>query len=86
MPLVNYKNALFVCNEMPGIHISEEIVNRYDQNMTREEAEEVATQISLEIAEKLMDIADGFYLMTPFQRAELISHIMKQIKEMEDKK
>lgn len=84
MPLVNYKNALFVCNEMPGIHISEDIVNRYDKDMTREEAEEVAIKISLEIAKDLMDIADGFYLMTPFQRASLISSIMKQIKEMED--
>ena len=36
------------------------------QDMTREEAEEVAIELSVEIAAKLYDIADGFYFMTPF--------------------
>ena len=60
MPLVSYKNAMFVKNEMPGIHVSDEIVNRYREDMTREEAEEVAIELSVEIAAKLYDIADGF--------------------------
>lgn len=68
MPLVSYKNATFVKNEMPGIHVSDEIVNRYREDMTREEAEEVAIELSVEIAAKLYDIADGFYFMTPFNR------------------
>lgn len=85
MPLVSYKNALFVCNEMPGIHITKEIVERYDKDMTREEAEAVATQISVETAEKLYDIADGFYMMTPFNRAGLISNIITEIRKIGDR-
>lgn len=81
MPLVNYKNALFVSNEMPGIFIPEEIVVRYKEDMSREEAEAVATEISVELAVKLKDIADGYYLMTPFNRAGLIAGIIEQIKE-----
>ena len=50
--------------------------------MTREEAEAVATQISVETAEKLYDVADGFYMMTPFNRAELISNIITEIRKI----
>lgn len=80
MPLVSYKNAMFVKNEMPGIRVSDEIVNRYQPDMTREEAEETAVEISVEIAEQLKDIADGFYFMTPFNRTGLIVRIMEAIR------
>jgi len=83
MPLVNYKNALFVCNEMPGIYISEEIVDRYGKDMSRDEAEDVAIELSMETAEALKDIADGYYLITPFNRAGLISKIVKKMKELD---
>ena len=81
MPLVSYRNAQFVANEMPGIFVPEEIVTRYREDMTREEAEEVATQISVEIADKLAPYADGYYFMTPFNRAGLIARIMTHIKK-----
>lgn len=81
MPLVSYKNAMFVRSEMPGIHVSDAIVSRYDPDMTREEAEAVATEISAEIAEQLYDIADGFYFMTPFNRTGLIRKIVEAIRE-----
>ena len=81
MPLVSYKNAMFVRNEMPGIHVSDEIVSRYEPDMSREEAEAVATGISAEIADQLYDIADGFYLMTPFNRAGLVSRIIEAIRD-----
>lgn len=84
MPLVSYRNAMFVRNEMPGIHVSDEIVSRYREDMSREEAEEVAVQVSVEIAEELYDIADGFYFMTPFNRTGLIARIMEAIRERHD--
>ena len=66
-------------NEMPGIHVSDEIVNRYREDMTREEAEEVAIELSVEIAAKLYDIADGFYFMTPFNRVSLVKSILEYV-------
>ena len=86
MPLVSYKNAMFVKNEMPGIHVSDEIVNRYREDMTREEAEEVAIELSVEIAAKLYDIADGFYFMTPFNRTGLIARIIEAIRQEEERR
>lgn len=81
MPLVSYKNAKFVANEMPGIFVPEEIVNRYREDMSREEAEAVATEIAVEIAQDLRNTADGYYMMTPFNRAGLIAGIIQQIRE-----
>ncbi len=82
MPLVSYKNAMFVKNEMPGIHISDDIVSRYREDMTREEAEAVARDISAEIAGQLYDVVDGFYFMTPFNRTGLICGIIEAIRAL----
>lgn len=82
MPLVNYKNAKFVANEMPGIFVPDEIVERYREDMSREEAEEVAIEIAVELAEELEKTADGYYFMTPFNRAYLIAGIIKKVKRM----
>lgn len=82
MPLVSYRNALFMQNEMPGIHVNEEILSRYRPDMTREEAEETAVSICLETAEQLYDVTEGFYLMTPFHRVGLVNRIIAGIRRM----
>lgn len=83
MPLVSYRNALFMKNEMPGIHVNDEILNRYDPEMSREEAEDTAVALCLDIAEALRGAADGFYLMTPFHRVGLVNRIINAIKQGE---
>lgn len=82
MPIVSYRNALFMQNEMPGIHIDDAIVAQYKPDMSREDAEKVAIGISTKIAGKLADIADGYYIMTPFHRVELVVKIMDMIRKM----
>lgn len=76
MPLVSYKNAMFLHHEMAGINIPEEILAKYDPDMSREAAQAVAVEISLELTRKLADIADAYYFMTPFNRADLICEII----------
>lgn len=83
MPLVSYKNALFMKNEMPGIDVPDEIVKRYQPEMSRNEAEETAIEISVEIGRKAMDFADGFYLMTPFNRVTLVKAIIDRLRGLE---
>lgn len=79
MPLVSYKNAMFLHHEMAGINIPEEILSKYDPDMSREAAQAVAVEISLELVRKLSDIADAYYFMTPFNRADLICEIIEKI-------
>lgn len=80
MPLVSYRNALFMKNEMPGIHVNDEILNRYRPDMSREEAEETAVKLCVDIAEALQDAADGYYIMTPFHRVGLVNTIINAIR------
>lgn len=75
MPLVSYKNARFIKNEMPQIIVPDEIMERYQPEMTREEAEEVGAEIAREVIRMLEPIADGYYLMLPFNRVSLVDKI-----------
>lgn len=81
MPLVSYKNARFIRNEMPGIHVPDEIFEQYHEDMSREEAEAVAINVSVDIATKMKDVCDGYYFMTPFNRVSLITSILKRLKQ-----
>ena len=79
MPLVSYRNAVFMKNEITGIHVPDEIIARYDPGMSREEAQAVGVRIAAEIAEKLSETADGYYFMVPFNRAGMIAEIMEKM-------
>jgi len=78
MPLVSYRNAQFLNNEVPGIRIPEKYINRFKEDMTREEGEHTGIEIAVEIAGRIKNYVDGFYFMTPFNRAGMIAEIIKQ--------
>ena len=78
MPLVSRKNALFMKNEMSGIDIPQELIERYPENGTREDGEKVAVQIAREMMELVDDFADGYYFSFPFNRVYLLEQIMKE--------
>lgn len=80
MPLVSYRNAVFMKNEITGIHVPDEIIAQYDKDMSREEAQAVGVRIAAEIAEKLRETADGYYFMVPFNRAGMIAEILEKMK------
>ncbi|ULG74472.1 bifunctional homocysteine S-methyltransferase/methylenetetrahydrofolate reductase [Macrococcus brunensis] len=72
MPITSYKNALFLHNEVPGIKLSEELIEAF----RLVEDDRVKTQeLSLEICQELIDETlkyfNGIYLVTPFLKYEL---------------
>jgi homocysteine S-methyltransferase len=71
---------MFLHNEMPGIHVPEEVVSRYRPDMTKEEAENEAAALCVGLIEKLKPVADGYYFMTPFNRVSLIGRIIEESK------
>lgn len=85
MPLVSYRNAMFIKNEMPGICVPDEIVEQYRPDMSKEEAEEVAIKICLDLAREMKDVTDGYYFMVPFNRVSLIGRIIKEMKKADPK-
>lgn len=82
IPIVSEKNARYMENEVNGIHISEDMIERY-VGLEREEAEELAVEICKDIAYKIKDDIDGYYLITPFHRISLMQRIIKAIQEIE---
>ncbi|HBL85472.1 MAG: hypothetical protein A2Y17_06135 [Clostridiales bacterium GWF2_38_85] len=79
IPIVSYRNALFMQNEMSGIDIPDSIVEQYN-GLDRETAEILAVRISNETIEKIKNFCNGYYLITPFSRVELIGKILKNMK------
>ena len=78
MPPVSYRNACYMHNEISGIRLSEEILERY-KDVDREEAGRIGVSLCLETAGKMAPWVDGYYLMTPFQRIDLIEEIVRQL-------
>ena len=81
LPVVNYKNAIFLNNELPGVTIPDKYVKMFLEDMSKEESQEVGVKITVEIGKKLKDICDGLYFITPFNRVEMLMEIIKRIKE-----
>ena len=79
MPVVSERNARFMESEISGIHVEERIINAY-HGLSREEAEELAVQLSLEIAKDITPYIDGYYIITPFARTALVARIVKGLK------
>lgn len=79
MPIVSYRNACYMNSEIAGITVSEEIVKRYE-GLDREQATELAVDISTEIARQMADCVDGYYIMTPFTRTDIVRRLMENIR------
>ena len=79
MPLVSYRNAQFLNNELSGIKIPSDIIKLFDPGMSREDAEDLGVGIAVQIAGKMKDSVDGFYFITPFNRVEMIMKIIKKL-------
>ena len=76
LPFVSYRNACFIKNEISGIYVPDEMVERYHPDMSKEEAENVGAAMAKEIMVKLNPIADGYYFMLPFNRVSLMDKIL----------
>lgn len=81
LPIVSYRNAEFLNNELPGVHIPQIYIDRFSEGMPKEEAEEKGIELALEIAEKFIGFVDGVYVMTPFNRFEMVAKIIRKIKK-----
>lgn len=77
MPLVSYKNASFMRNEISGIDVGDEVLARYREEMTREEGEAVGISLAKEIMALTADFADGYYFSFPFNRVGMLEKILR---------
>lgn len=78
LPLVSHRNACFVENEISGISVAPEIIERY-RDTSPEEARRLAVDISTAMAEAIYPYVDGYYLITPFKRIDIVAEIIGRI-------
>ena len=79
MPVVSQRNAIFMENEVNGIHVAEDIIEAV-AGLDREQGEALGLEISLKMAREALPYADGFYLMTPFNRVALMERLIARLK------
>lgn len=85
MPLTSFRSAEFLHHEVPGIKLSDEVLERMkacEGDKALEALEGVA------IAKELLDTAtkyfNGIYLITPFLRYEMTAQLMQFIKQLDE--
>ncbi len=78
MPLVSYRNARFLSQEVPGIRIPAEILARFSPDQDKAEAVNTGLEITRQLAQMLRPEVDGFYLVTPFNRSSLLARLLAE--------
>ena len=79
MPLVSRKNALFMKNEISGVNVTDEVIERYPENADREDGENVGVELAKEMIAATKDFADGYYFSFPFNRTYLLKRIIEEL-------
>ena len=80
MPVVSQRNAIFMENEINGIHVEDWIIEKF-AGLDHAQGEELGLAISLEMAKAALPYADGLYLMTPFNRVALMERLIGRLKQ-----
>lgn len=65
-PFISYKNAEFMANEVPGVVVPEELLERMSAAKTKEQGTKIGIEIASEMVEKLENIVQGFAISAPF--------------------
>ena len=80
LPLVSYKNAEFLHNEVPGMQIPEEIRERMRKTPGGDTARKEGVRIAREMLFAVRDRVQGAYLMPPLGRYELALEVLDGLK------
>ncbi len=78
LPVVSQRNAIFMENEVNGIHVDDAIIQKFE-GLDRAAGEELGLEVSVQAAKAAAPYADGFYLMTPFNRVALMERLIARL-------
>ena len=80
-PVVSEKNARFLQSEVHGITVDEAVVRAY-AGLDRAQGEDTAVRLCREAASRISPFVDGYYIMTPFQRVELVCRVIRATRNL----
>lgn len=84
MPLTSLRNSEFLHNEVPGIKLSDEVLERMRRaDVDKETAQAEGLQIAKELIDTAAELFNGIYLITPFMRYEMSIELINHINELD---
>ncbi len=75
-PLTSLKNAEFLKNEVPGVEVTDSIIERMGRCRTKEEGIERGIEIAREICCAIADRVAGYQVSAPFGRADIALQVL----------
>jgi homocysteine S-methyltransferase len=78
LPLVSVRHANFLQNEVPGIVIPEQTMQRIQQ--AGEQASREGVKIAIELIQQIKEWGQGVYFMPQFHRYDLVAEIIDVVK------
>lgn len=82
LPIVSEKNALFLSRGIRGIRIGGDVMSRY-RGADKETAAALAREVSVDYARAMANDVDGWYVITPFRRFDLVAAIARELRDGE---
>ncbi len=76
-PLLSFKNAEFMNNEVPGVVVSPQILERMSRCRTKEEGRAEGIAIARETIEKVRDRVAGFQVSAPLGNVEIALAVLE---------
>lgn len=71
MPVTSYNNALFLHNEVPGIKLSEDILEQFEAvKDDKAKTKALSLKLSKDLIDTVHEYFNGLYLITPFQKVD----------------
>ncbi len=75
-PLVSYKNAEFMRNEVPGVVVPDRLLERMSRCQTKEDGIAAGIEIAREICAAVADRVQGFQVSAPFGRVQIALDVL----------
>jgi homocysteine S-methyltransferase len=84
-PLISYRNAEFMHNEVPGVNVTPEILERMRvaSGLGKEEAREEGISIARESLLEVRDIIQGVQVSAPFGNVRYALQVFEALKEFQ---
>jgi 5,10-methylenetetrahydrofolate reductase len=75
-PLVSYKNAAFMRNEVPGVEVPDGVMERMSRARTKEDGIKVGIEIACDIRDTIADRVAGFQVSAPFGKVDIALEVL----------
>ena len=79
LPLVSYKNAEFLHNEVPGMQIPENIRERMKKTAGTKSGSDEGIAIATELFSQIKSVIGGIYIIPQLNKLEIASKIIKNL-------